>query len=63
MIVRDEADILADETASYWLKQAILETSKRDALDVYNDVMLLFGVSKTRLTIALENTPAGEGAS
>ena len=41
--------ILADESASYWLKSALREALQRDPADALNDALTLAGVLDDRL--------------
>jgi hypothetical protein len=41
--------ILADFSASYWLKAAIRALDKRDPIDAMNDTLTLLEVCKERL--------------
>ncbi len=41
--------ILADNSASYWLKSALREALKRDPADALNDALALAGILEYRL--------------
>lgn len=41
--------VLADESASYWLKNALREALERDPVDSLNDALALAGILEDRL--------------
>lgn len=41
--------LLADESASYWLKNALREALERDPVDALNDALALAGALEERL--------------
>jgi hypothetical protein len=46
--------ILADPSASVWLKEAFQSTMERDPVDALNDALALAGVLEERLRSVLE---------
>ena len=51
--------IRADFSASFWLKRAVEELSKRDPVDALNDVSVLLNVTKQRNAEAMEACKIG----
>lgn len=47
-------DVLADTTASKWLKTALREALERDPADALNDALALAGILEDRLRTILE---------
>lgn len=52
-----ETRLLADPTISYWLKDQIRATDRRDVLDAYYDLEMLWEVVKQRAERALGHSP------
>lgn len=47
-------DVLADASASQWLKTALREALERDPADALNDALALAGILEDRLRTILE---------
>lgn len=44
-------DVLADETASFWLKEALQSALERDPVDALNDALVLAAILDTHLRV------------
>ena len=47
-------DVLADASASLWLKSALREALERDPADALNDALALAGILEDRLRMILQ---------
>ena len=57
--VLEVGTVLADQSASYWLKQSIETALQRDPVDALNDALVLAAVLDSHLRDALDlNDPA-----
>lgn len=54
----NEREILADPSASHWLKSQLVATKSRDVVDAINDAEVLLNVLQQRFMIAVESAGA-----
>jgi hypothetical protein len=52
-----EKRLMDDPSVSYWLKDQIRATDRRDVLDAYYDLEMLWEVVKQRAELALGHSP------